>query len=40
VRRPLAAFTRRRPDMVTAAFIELVAALAVVVPAHLPPPPD
>ncbi|MFD8491734.1 LysR family transcriptional regulator [Amycolatopsis sp. NPDC059657] len=35
VRRPIAAFTRHRPDPVTAAFIELVARLSAVVPPHL-----
>lgn len=39
VRRPLAVFTRHRPDAVTTAFVDLVAQHAAVVPAHLTAPP-
>ncbi|WP_370948384.1 LysR family transcriptional regulator [Amycolatopsis sp. cg5] len=38
VRRPIAAFTRHRPDPVTAAFIELAARVSAVVPPHLQRP--
>ncbi|MCK2241478.1 LysR family transcriptional regulator [Crossiella sp. S99.1] len=40
VRRPVAAFTRRAPDPMAGAFLELLERAAAVVPAFLPAPPD